>query len=160
MVFDKIYSASHRFVDKKFDDCDQVRSIWYNHCDLQLHKTKWIVIRLRRFVKWTFHQLNRSPRSQTSIQIYLEWLQCTHYKSTIRSEKIVFGSRWIAYIVYGLFAYGFIHYLFCWLTLFFVGGNSTLFDYWRIRGNSGTTIPFYFAGAVILYRFWRSWWCC
>ncbi|MEM1395649.1 MAG: hypothetical protein AAGG00_20655, partial [Cyanobacteria bacterium P01_H01_bin.150] len=72
------------------------------------------------------------------------------------SEKIIFGSRWIAYIVYVLFAYGFIQYLFCWLTFFFVGGNSTLFDYWRIRGESGAVIPWYATATVILYRFWRS----
>ena len=72
------------------------------------------------------------------------------------SEKIIFGSRWIAYTTLGLFAYGFIQDLFCWLTFFSVGGDSALFDYCRIRGNSDTAIPLYFTGAIILYRFWRS----
>ena len=75
--------------------------------------------------------------------------------------QIVLNTQWqlihmLDATFYGLFAYGFIHYLFCWLTLFSVGGNSTLFDYWRIRGNSGTTVPIYFAAAVISYRLWRS----
>lgn len=72
------------------------------------------------------------------------------------SEKIIFGSRWIEYVTLGLFAYGFIQYLFCWLRLFSVGGDSTLFDYWRIRGNSGATIPFYFMDVAIYYLVWRS----
>lgn len=72
------------------------------------------------------------------------------------SGKIFYKPMWIEYIILGLFAYGFIHYLFCWLTLFSVGGDSSLFTYWRIRGNSGGVIPFHATAAVILYRFWRS----
>lgn len=74
------------------------------------------------------------------------------------SWKPLLGSNllWMRFIILGLVAYGFIQYLFCWLTLFSVGGDSTLFTYWRIRGSSGAVIPFYFIGAVVFYRFWRS----
>ncbi|MBV6627901.1 MAG: hypothetical protein KI793_34090 [Rivularia sp. (in: Bacteria)] len=72
------------------------------------------------------------------------------------SWKIIFKSRWVEFIILGLFAYGFIHYFFCWFTLLFGKGDSVFFDYWRIRGNSGATIPWYATAAVILYSFWRS----
>ena len=71
------------------------------------------------------------------------------------SWKIIFKSRWMEYIFLGLFAYGIIHYLFCWLMMISVG-DSTLFTYWRIRGDSGLRMLGYATAAVILYRFWRS----
>lgn len=98
-----------------------------------------------------------------SLGIFVVWIpavvasrELTKNNSERDAWKIIFGSRWIEYIILGLFAYGFIHYLFCWLTSFSVRGNSTLFAYWRIRGESGAVIPWYATAAVILYRFWRS----
>lgn len=66
------------------------------------------------------------------------------------------GLSWMKFIIVGLFAYSFINYHFCKYISIAVAGESYLWDYWRIKGDSGLIMFGYGSAAVILYRFWRS----